>query len=153
MTIEQYIKLFKSLPEAETEMLIVAMKNGMEVAVQRIMRFEEHYMLVRGRLGGTDQGNLIFLIDYDNITFAYFSRVIEDYRVQEIFGDLIGGLRRSFIGEKTPKELEEEKQAAEAAAAAEAEAPSESTKPAPAPSVSALRSRLLQNRSGHRPRR
>lgn len=151
MTVEQYIKLFKSLPEAETEMLMIALNNGMEVAVQRIMRYEEHFMLVRGRVGGTEEGDLIFLIDYANITFVYFLRVLDDARVQSIFGEIIGGVKRSYIGEKSPEELEEERRAAEAAEAAEPEGKPET--PAPKPSVSALRSRLLQNRSQNRQRR
>lgn len=150
MTVEQYIQLFKSLPEAEVEMLMIAMNNGMEIAVQRIMRYEEHYMLVRGRLGGTEEGELIFLIDYSNITFVYFLRPIDDVRVQSIFGEIIGGVRRTFIEEKTPEEQEADRQAAAAAEGA-ADKPEEA--PKPLPSVSALRSRLLQNRSQMRPRR
>lgn len=150
MTVEQYIKLFKSLPEAETEMLMIAMNNGMEIAVQRIMRYEDHYMLVRGRLGGTEEGELIFLVDYCNITFVYFLRPIADARVQEIFGEIIGGIRREFIEEKTPEEQEADRQAAAEAEGAAADKPEGA--PKPLPNVSALRSRLLQNRSQSRHR-
>jgi hypothetical protein len=153
MTVEQYIQFFKSLPEAETEMLMIALNNGMEVAVQRIMRYEDHYMVVRGRLGGTEEGDLIFIIDYSNITFVYFLRVLDDARVQSIFGEIIGGVKRTYIGEKTPEELAEEKRAAAAAAEAAAAEPGDKpAAPAPLPSVSALRSRLLQNRSQNRRR-
>jgi hypothetical protein len=149
-------KFFEDLPTSEHELAIVALANGDEVSIQRIMKYMDAFMVVRGRLGGTEDAGHVFCLPYDRIEFVFFSRIQPDQTVVEMFGDIIGGVRLAFMID--PEEEARKKALTEAAAAAAAAEGSEGAapgtdgalpaapKPAPA-NVSALRSRLLQNRS------
>lgn len=145
-----WMKFYQQLPETEHELLIVCLRNGAEVAVARIMKYFDTFMVIRGRLGGTDDEGHIFCLPYAEMEFVFFSRVQSDETVVQMFGDIIGGVKRAYLtdpAEEAAKKLKEEE---EAAALAEQEAgdalPAGSGKPPPV-NVSALRSRLLNNRS------
>lgn len=149
---EEWRKFFQDLPESEHELVIVGLTNGAEVAVQRIMKYFDSFMVVRGRLGGTDDAGHIFCLPYDNMEMVFFSRIQGDETVVAMFGDIIGGIKREFLTD--PAEDEKKKQQAEEEAAAQAEALAglpggalpAGPRQAPA-NVSALRSKLLANRS------
>lgn len=139
---KDWVEFFKAIPEQEHELLMVSLKNGAEVAFQRIMKYMDKIMVVRGRLGGTDDADRIFCIPYEHIDLAFFTRPQSDQVVQDMFGELIGGIRRAFLASE---EAEEDK--AEAADAVSADVNTDGAIPVtdkpPAVNVSALRSRLL----------
>ena len=148
-------KFFEELPASEHELVILSLKNGAEVAVQRVMKYMDTFMVLRGRLGGTEDAGHVFCLPYDQMEFVLFSRIQPDQTVVEMFGDIIGGVRLAFMidpEEEARKKALTDAAAAAALAASEGEEPSidgalpATGRPVPA-NVSALRSRLLQNRS------
>ncbi len=146
MTGSDWIDFFKGIPDKEHELIMISLKNGAEVAFQRIMKYLDKLMIVRGRLGGTDDADRVFCIPYDHIDMVFFTRPQDDHVVQAIFGEIIGGVRRAYL---TDDEEEAEKElAAEAVNSVNPDVSTEGAIPVtdkpPPLNVSALRSRLLQ---------
>lgn len=138
MQVSDWIDLMQRIPPEDMETFMLALNNGQEVAMQRLLQVNDRYALVRGRLGGTDDPDRVFCVPLEQVAFGYFNRPMPDRRVINIFGDIIGGIRTSATDAvvEAPKG---EAAAPEDAKPAEAEA----DKAAAGPNVSMLRDRLL----------
>lgn len=91
MQAAEWADLFRKFPPEYQELLMLATNNGIELAVQQILRMEDTYLLIRGRLGGTTDGNRIFMVPYEYLSFVYFTRPVSNDRLKSIFGDLLTG--------------------------------------------------------------
>jgi hypothetical protein len=153
---EYWVTLFEKLPETMHDQVALSLSTGIDVYNQRFLLYAEEFLLVRGRLGGTDEGERIFMIPWEELKMIFFSRPVDDEMLFRTFGEIIGGVRKSLATkskseeeEENERREEEEEQrpepvrlpAASVQSLAEASAPKQS-----AGSMSELRSRLLQAR-------
>lgn len=68
---------------------------GTELAVQGVLRMEENYLVLRGRMAGTTDSGRIFFVPYDQINYIGFIKPVKE---KEIF---------AMYGEEGPPEKEE----------------------------------------------
>jgi hypothetical protein len=80
-----WVALVQRIPAAQHDNLILLTSNGLEIAIQAIIRAEEDYLVLRGRMAGTDNGRILFL-PYDHITYLGFQRNIKEGDVRAMFG-------------------------------------------------------------------
>jgi hypothetical protein len=142
---DECIKLLNKVPETMLDQVVLSVSTGIDVYIQRLLQTGEEALLLRGRLGGSDEGERIFLIPWPEIKMLFFSRPVEDYVLFSIFGDLIGGVRKS-LGAQTKKEDEEQD---EEARPMPVRLPAPPTTPEPSKAsvdVSEIRNKLLQPR-------
>lgn len=153
---EYWIELFQKVPETMHEQVVFSLSTGIDVYNQRFLQFADEYLLVRGRLGGTDEGSRIFMVPWSELRMIFFSRPVEDELLFRVFGDLIGGIKKSMSAkskqdEEEEEDMEEEEEhrpqpvrlpAASVQALADASAPKQQSNA----NMSELRSRLLQPR-------
>jgi hypothetical protein len=90
MQAAEWSELFAKFPAEYQEILMLATNNGVELAVQQILRMDENYVLIRGRLGGTTDANRIFVVPYHYLSFVYFTQPVSNERLKPVFGDLRG---------------------------------------------------------------
>lgn len=150
---EDWIKIFEKIPEAMHEQVVFSLSTGIDVYNQRFLQYGEESLLIRGRLGGSDEGSRIFLVPWAELKMVFFSRPVEDDVLFKVFGDLIGGIRKSM----NTKTKEEEEQQDENQEDEDTHRPEPMRLPpaslqamtnaaSPKPGMSELRSRLLQQR-------
>lgn len=150
---EDWIRIFEKLPETMHDLVVFSLSSGIDVYNQRFLRYDEESLLVRGRLGGTDEGARIFLVPWTELRMIFFARPVEDDVLFNVFGDLIGGVRKSMSSktrqeqeEQQEKEDDEEEFRPEPVRLPVASVQSLAEATAPKTEMSALRSRLLQQR-------
>lgn len=154
---DHWVSLFQKLPETMHDQVVFSLSTGIDVYNQRFLVYADDYLLVRGRLGGTDEGERIFMVPWEELRMIFFSRPVEDEMLFKTFGDLIGGVRKS-MGSKSKVDEEEQEEANEdeedrnpvpvrlPAASVQALAEASAPKQASGVNMSELRSRLLQPR-------
>ena len=153
---EQWVSLFQKLPEPMHDQIVFSLSTGIDVYNQRFLVFGDDYLLVRGRLGGTDEAERIFMVPWEELKMIFFSRPVDDDMLFKTFGEIIGGVRKS-MGSKSKQDEEEQMEneedeenrpepvrlpAASVQSLAEASAPKQNSEV----NMSELRSRLLQPR-------
>lgn len=155
MTREDWIAIFERLPENMHDQVVFSLSTGIDVYNQRFLQFGEEALLIRGRLGGTDEGERIFMIPWLEMKMLFFNRPVEDDVLFKLFGEIIGGVRKSMAAKsKQQEEKEEDEREDEEESrpmpmrlpAATVEALQEQSTPKPQPNIDALKSRLLQQR-------
>jgi hypothetical protein len=64
---------------------MVMTKAGAEFNLQSVLRIEEEFMLVRGRIAGSNDGGRIFLLSFAQIDHMGFQRPVSDDILNTIF--------------------------------------------------------------------
>lgn len=127
-----WIALLQRIPPDQHDNLMLITCNGIEIAIQNILRTEEEYVVLRGRMAGTDKGRFLFL-PYNQITYLGFQRVVKEVEVRALFGETVPESQPAQPLPEPETAPTAEPAAAEAAAPPAAAAPAE---PAPAPASS-----------------
>jgi hypothetical protein len=83
---QAWIAAFRRIPADLEDALALGLTTGAEIAVQKIVRLEPDFMILRGRLAGTQDTGRIVLVPYAQLTFAAITRMLKDTEVEEIFG-------------------------------------------------------------------
>jgi mannose-6-phosphate isomerase-like protein (cupin superfamily) len=83
----EWVKLISRVPEAHREILTLMMRSGTEIALQTVLRTDDHFVVVRGRLSGTTDQDRIFFVPYDQIVYAGFTRPVPLPIIAGMFGE------------------------------------------------------------------
>jgi hypothetical protein len=71
--------LLEKLPPEQLENLLFITSNGNGIAVKGVLRAENEYVVVRGRLlGVAEEGGGFFFVPYDQINYVGFQRQIKE---------------------------------------------------------------------------
>src|SRR5262249_20711928 len=57
-----------------------------EITVQDLVRMDEEYMAVRGRLAGSSDAGRLYFVPYDQIAYISTQKAVRDQEIAEIFG-------------------------------------------------------------------
>src|SRR5947207_14968964 len=81
-----WIALLARIPPEQTENLLLLLNNGSGIAVKGIVRAENDYMVVRGRLMGiVEEGGGFFFIPYDQINYLGFQKLIKETVIHAMY--------------------------------------------------------------------
>jgi hypothetical protein len=105
-----WVTLLRLIPPNHQENLIITTTNGVEIALHRLLRIEDEYLVARGRMMGTTDGGTFFVLPFDRINHIGFAKPIKEHQVRNIFGE---ACEAPAVNEKA--ETEEPAPAAEAA--------------------------------------
>jgi hypothetical protein len=86
MTSDVWIDMLRLLPEVEHGKLVIVLRNGTELCVDTIIRFEEQFLVLRGRQGGTVEEARAFFVPYDQMLCLRLDRIVKVEEIQEFFG-------------------------------------------------------------------
>lgn len=83
---QAWIEMFGRIPADLQDALALGLTTGAEIVVQKIVRVDTDFMIVRGRVSGTlDVGRTLF-IPYSELVYVALARVLTDVEVETIFG-------------------------------------------------------------------
>jgi hypothetical protein len=123
-----WVELINRIPEAHHDNLVAVTSTGAEIMVQRIMRLEEEFVILRGRPAGSTEEGRVLLLPWDQLNHVAFQKSLPEPEIQRIFG----------TGEAAPAAAQPavEKLPEQSTGAAEATAPAPELSKAPAPEPS-----------------
>ena len=81
MTAVDWMDMLRLVPEAERTKLVIVLVNGTELCVDTIVRYEESFVVMRGRVGGQVEEARGFFVPYDQMLYLRLDRVM---RVEEL---------------------------------------------------------------------
>ncbi len=84
---DDFVELFKRIPETSHAQVNLILRNGMILAVDAIARFEKSYVVFRGREGGTTDEGRGFFVNYDEICYIKLEQVVRIGELKRMFGD------------------------------------------------------------------
>lgn len=86
MQAHDWIELFRTIPEAQHNTLVLTTLSGVDLSIDTIIRTELNYLVFRGRVcGQTDDGRLFFL-PYRQIDFLQLNRSLKESEINELLG-------------------------------------------------------------------
>jgi hypothetical protein len=135
MQASSWIALLRRIPASQHDNLMLVTSAAVEIMVQRIIRLEDEFLLIRGRnSGSTDQGR-VMMIPYTQLNYIGFQKALLEKEIQAIFGSVAGEsefaqvapVAESVENEELPEDIElEEEPVAPAATNGKPKPPSKS---------------------------
>ena len=78
--------LLTLIPEEHQNHLVVMTTAGTEINIQTVLRLEEKYLVLRGRLAGTTDMGRIFFLPLDRLDYLAFQRALTEEEILAILG-------------------------------------------------------------------
>jgi hypothetical protein len=66
--------------------LVLVLKSGQGVNVETVFRYEETYMIVRGRENGSNDENRAFFVAYEEVSYARLERIVMLHELEKMYG-------------------------------------------------------------------
>ncbi|MFL5241869.1 MAG: hypothetical protein ACJ8FY_07155 [Gemmataceae bacterium] len=81
-----WLNLFRRLPPEHHHNFMVVTTVGTEIAIQNILRIEEEWIILRGRIAGSSDAGRVFYVPYSQINFAGFQKALKEEEYDAIMG-------------------------------------------------------------------
>jgi hypothetical protein len=81
--------LLRQIPADQHDTLIVRTANGTEITVQTLLRIDYEFVIVRGRLAGTQDQGRLFILPYANIDYFGVNRLVKDEDFNALFAGVV----------------------------------------------------------------
>ena len=85
-----WLQLLPNLPQSWKESLIVKTINGTELSVQSIVRIDESFIVIRGRVAGTTEQGQVYFVPIDRIETICIQRPPKEEEMQKTLNDIFG---------------------------------------------------------------
>lgn len=112
MRSKTWADLVRKLPPNYHDSLLLVTSVGIEITVQVMMRAEDEYLVIRGRLGGTTDTGRVFFIPYDQINCISVLRPMPGAELAVMFGqspeELLMAEPPPLLPPETPEPVEED---------------------------------------------
>jgi hypothetical protein len=82
-----WIKLLQRIPAEKHEMLAITTSSGTEISIQMVLRLEEDFALIKGRLSGTTDLGRVFFIPYDQMNFLGVTKEVKESEIGALLGE------------------------------------------------------------------
>ena len=84
---EDCVDMFKRIPQEAHAQINLVLRNCFVVSVDIVVRFEEGYLVIRGREGGTTDEGRAFFIPYEEISYIRLERVVRVGELKSMYGE------------------------------------------------------------------
>lgn len=81
-----WVALLRRIPPAMHDNLVIVTSTNTEIVVQNLVRLERDFVVIRGRMSGSQDTGRIVIVPYDQINFAGFVKPIDDVSLQAMLG-------------------------------------------------------------------
>src|SRR5262245_30083928 len=104
-----WIALLRRIPQELHDSLVLVTSIGTEVSIQGILRVEEEYLVIRGRLAGTTDAGRVFFIPFNDINHLFFQREMKESEIQSLYGQPPATTAAAVASQPTPTDPAAEK--------------------------------------------
>ncbi len=108
---ESWIAMFRRVPVDLHDVMAVGITTGDEIVLQKILKMEPEFMIILGRLAGTQDNGRLIIIAYAQLTYMAISRKLMDHEIHQIFGQDTEGFAAPIGAAKPARTLGEEAEA------------------------------------------
>ena len=84
---EECLEMFSVIPDKLHPQINLVMRNQASIAIDAAVRYEQSYVVVRGREGGTTDEGRAFFVPYEDISYIRIERVMKISELQMMFGE------------------------------------------------------------------
>lgn len=96
---EDCVDLFSKIPEHYHAQVNLILRGQGMITVDCVVRFEEHYLVLRGReQGSTDEGRAFF-VPYEELAYFRIERVLKLSELKKMYGDEVGVDKEDLLGQ------------------------------------------------------
>jgi hypothetical protein len=85
MSSAAWARLLRFIPETEHDSLMLITANRTEIAIQAILRIDPDFLIIKGRLAGSQDAGRVFFIPYEQLDHIGFNRAVKDAEFNEMF--------------------------------------------------------------------
>jgi len=82
-----WIVLLRRIPPDQQHTLAIMTTVGIEINLQTIVRLEEDYAVIRGRLAGTTDTGRVFFVPFSQINYMGFNREVREEQINALYGE------------------------------------------------------------------
>lgn len=80
--------LLRHIPESQHNQLVFVTRGGTEFWLQGILRVEHEFVVIKGRMGGSQDQGRVFFLPYDSIDYFGYVGLVKETEFQETFETL-----------------------------------------------------------------
>lgn len=80
--------IFKSIPPELQNQYILVTASGTELAIQSLLRIEAEFVIIKGRLSGSQEQGRVFFLPFEHVDWLGTAAAIKDTDFNEVFGSL-----------------------------------------------------------------
>ncbi len=93
-----WLSLLRRLPTALHDGLIIVTSNAAEIVVQSIVRAERDFLVIRGRMSGSQDTGRIVFVPFDQINYLGLAKKPSEAEVQAFLAKPVAGLPAEAAG-------------------------------------------------------
>ena len=80
-----WVDMLRLVPEAERTKLVIVLVNGTELCIDTIIRYEDTFVVMRGRVGGQVEEARGFFVPYDQMLYLRLDRIMTVEELEAYF--------------------------------------------------------------------
>jgi len=84
-----WVALLRHIPPEKHNQFMLVTVNGTEIAIQTLLRIDQEFVALKGRLAGSQDAGRVFFIPYANIDYFGSFNPVKDADFHDTFGSLI----------------------------------------------------------------
>ncbi|WP_020468161.1 hypothetical protein [Zavarzinella formosa] len=86
MTNQEWIDLFRAIPEREHGKTVIVLSNNSEICVDALIRLDANFLSLRGRVGGTIEESRGFIVPFHQVVYVRIERNVKIEEMEAMFG-------------------------------------------------------------------
>jgi hypothetical protein len=81
-----WLSLLSKIPRQKHDHLAIVTTTGSEIVLREIVRVENDFIIVRGRMAGSPDQGRVLVLPFDQITYLAFSKMMPEAEINAMFG-------------------------------------------------------------------
>lgn len=87
MTNQEWIEMFELIPREQHNQLVITLQNGTDLVVETIFKYEPHFLVMRGRQGGSIDESRAFFVPYSQMLYFRLERTVKLKELYALFNE------------------------------------------------------------------
>jgi hypothetical protein len=103
----KWIDVLNRIPANLHDSLALGLVTGGEVVVQQVIRMENDFVVVRGRMAGSTAEGRVLIVPYSHMTLLAFNKPMPEPEAQELFNNTLAPATRTSRATKVESKVAE----------------------------------------------